>query len=198
MSDLKTALRQRRSYYAIAGGSPVGDRDIVELLEFAVLHSPSAFNSQSGRIVLLLGQEHRRLWEIVREALRRIVPAAAFAPTDAKITSFAAGHGTVLFYEDRAVVEALQAEFPLYSADFPVYSDNATGMLQYVVWVLLRDAGLGASLQHYGNLIEAEVAAAWGLNRTWRLTAQMPFGIPESEPAAKEQQPLAARIRVFS
>ena len=46
-----------------------------------VRHVPSAFNSQTTRVVLLLGESHKKLWQIVKDALKKIVPAEAFAKT---------------------------------------------------------------------------------------------------------------------
>lgn len=196
-SDFRTALAKRRSYYSINEKSPVSDAAIEEILGYALVHTPSAFNSQSARAVLLLGENHAKLWNIVRETLRKMVPADKFKSTDDKITSFAAGHGTVLFYEDWETIEKLQKDFPLYSEAFPGFAANSSGMLQHVVWVMLRDAGLGASLQHYGNLIEAEVAKTWGLSPKWRLIAQMPFGTPNAEPGPKDSLPVSERLKVF-
>lgn len=197
-SDFKTAMLHRRSYYDISDKASISEAQIREILEYAALHTPSAFNSQSARLVLLLGEQHKKLWSIVKETLRKIVPADSFKSTDDKINAFAAGHGTVLFFEDQAVIEKLQADFPLYKDAFPGFSMNSTGMIQYVVWTMLRDAGMGATLQHYGNLIEAEVAKTWNLSAKWRLIAQMPFGVPNSEPETKDFLPLEQRVKVFS
>ena len=166
--------------------------------EGGVQNTPSAFNSQSARLVLLLGGEHKKLWEIIRETLRKIVPADKFKPTDDKINSFAAGRGTVLFYEDQATVKGLQEKFPLYKDAFPGYSANSAGMIQLVVWTMLKDAGLGASLQHYGNLIQDEVAKTWNLDQEWLLIAQMPFGKPSAEPGPRESLPVAQTVQVFA
>jgi len=197
-NDFRTAVKQRRSNYDLSNQSPVSDEAIREIVEFAVANTPSAFNSQSARAVLLLGSQHKKFWELVRETLRGMVPEAEFEPTSRKLDSFAAGHGTVLFYEDRAVIENLQKSYPKYAAAFPGFSENSAGMLQHVVWVMLRDAGLGASLQHYGNLVEERVAEEWGLDKKWYLVAQMPFGAPNSEPPVPERQPIESRVKVFS
>lgn len=125
--DFKEALLHRRSYYRIGADSPVSDERIREAIDFAVLHVPSAFNSQSTRIVLLLGESHKKLWEITKETLRKIVPAEAFPGTEAKIDgSFGAGHGTVLFFEDRAAVKRLQEAYPTYSERFPVWAQHTS------------------------------------------------------------------------
>ena len=71
------ALEHRRSYYSIGSDSPVLDEEVVHIIRTAVKNVPSAFNSQSTRIVLLLGDEHKKLWDIVKNTLKqRISPEA--------------------------------------------------------------------------------------------------------------------------
>lgn len=196
--NFRQALEHRRSYYSIGAASPAADDKIEEIVRFAVKHVPSAFNSQSTRIVLLFGKQHARLWQIVSEILRGIVPDEAFTATEAKIDgSFAAGHGTVLFFEDTSVIHDLQQQFPTYAPNFPVWSQHTSAMHQLAVWTMLEDAGLGASLQHYNPLIDRSVRTEWELPETWELIAQMPFGIPTGKPKEKTFQPLDRRIKVF-
>ena len=199
--DFKEALLHRRSYYRIGADSPVSDERIREAIDFAVLDVPSAFNSQSTRIVLLLGESHKKLWEITKETLRKIVPAEAFPGTEAKIDgSFGAGHGTVLFFEDRATVKRLQEAYPTYSERFPVWAQHISAMHQLAVWTMLEDMGLGASLQHYNPLIDEAVRSAWSLDPEWELVAQMPFGAPSGR-TGPERVPAAggksARVRLI-
>ncbi len=127
------AVKNRRTYYSISKKSPVADERIHEIVEQAVKHCPSAFNSQSGRAVLLFGAESDAFWGLVKESLRKIVPAEKFAPTEEKINGFAAGYGTVLFFEDERPVKGLQESFPTYAEHFPVWSHHASGMLQFIV-----------------------------------------------------------------
>ena len=196
--NLKEALKHRRSYYALQNECPVSDREIEEILNWALEYTPSAFNSQSSRLVLLLGEQHRELWNIVLNTLRKLVDPAAFGATERKInTSFASGYGTVLFFEDEAIVKGLQEAYPLYRDKFPSWSEHTSGMHQLTVWTMLEDAGLGASLQHYNPLIDEEVLAKWKLPEQWRLVAQMPFGLPAGEPGHKDVKPLRERIRIF-
>ena len=118
--SFKEAIQHRRTHYGIGNNSPISDNEIHEIIKTAVTHVPSAFNSQSTRIVLLLGESHKKLWEIVKDTLRKIVPAEAYKATEVKIdNSFEAGYGTVLFFEDTAVVEGLQKQFPSYQENFP-------------------------------------------------------------------------------
>ncbi|WP_353186123.1 nitroreductase family protein [Bosea sp. (in: a-proteobacteria)] len=178
-------LKKRRTQYALGKNLPISETQVDALIREAIRLSPSSFNSQSSRAVILFGNESDRFWNIAREALRAIVPAADFAGTSKKIDSFAAGAGTVLFYEDEEPVKALQANFPLYAHNFPIWSEHSTGMAQLAVWTALADAGIGASLQHYHPLVDAETAKTWNIPASWQLKAQMPFGSNETGFAEK-------------
>lgn len=192
------ALEHRRTYYSIGSDSPVLDEEVVHIIRTAVKNVPSAFNSQTTRIVLLLGDEHKKLWDIVKETLKKRISPEAFVNTEAKIDGcFACGHGTVLYFEDTAVVKGLQDAFPAYSANFPTWSQHTSGMHQLAIWTMLEDAGLGASLQHYNPLIDEEVRRTWNLPESWMLIAEMPFGTPTGEPGEKEFQDLSERIKIF-
>lgn len=194
----KEALRHRRSHYALAAESLVTDEQIEQIVRFALKHTPSAYNSQTARLVLLLDRHHRKLWQIVKQTLKAVVPEADFPRTQAKIDrSFASGYGTVLFFEDTAAVLALQQQNPQYAGNFPTWSEQSSGMHQLVVWTLLEDAGFGASLQHYNPLIDKPVHDTWGLPAEWKLIAQMPFGLSVEEPATKTFAPLETRMRIF-
>lgn len=196
--NLKDALQHRRSYYELTPESPIDDAQIEEIVRFAVKHIPSAFNSQSARLVLLLHEHHGAFWEIVKQTLQAVISPEAFVATKQKIdTSFASGYGTVLFYEDTTVVRNLQDRFPRYADNFPTWSEHTSAMHQLAVWTMLEDAGFGASLQHYNPLIDRDVRERWGLPGSWRLIAQMPFGLPARKPQEKSFEPLEERIRIF-
>lgn len=197
-NNFNQTIVNRRSVYAIGKNVKHSPEEIRELVEHAVKYIPASFNSQSARAVVLMGSEHERLWDIVRETLRKIVPAESFASTDEKINSFQAGVGTVLFYEEQKIVKGLQEQFALYSDNFPIWSLESNGMLQYVVWTLFSEAGIGASLQHYNPLIDDEVRKVWNLPDSWKLIAQMPFGSIEAEPGAKEFAPIEDRVKFFN
>ena len=192
-----TAVADRRSYYGISKENVVSDDRIKEIIEHAVKHTPSAFNSQSARIVLLLGDHHDKLWDITKENLRKIVPADQFSSTEDKINSFKSGYGTVLFFEDNSVIESLQQQFALYKDNFPIWSQQSNGMHQFVIWTSLEIDGFGVSLQHYNEIIESDVKKEWSIPENWKLIGQMPFGKPTAEPKEKEFQPLENRIKVF-
>ncbi|MGF7060710.1 nitroreductase family protein [Brassicibacter mesophilus] len=197
IKDFNTAIKERRTIYGISKETTVSDERIQEVINEAVIHTPSAFNSQSARIVVLFGENHDKLWDITKEALKKIVPEDKFAPTEEKINSFRSGYGTVLFFEDISVIESLQQQFATYKDNFPIWSQQSSGMLQYVIWTSLEIEGLGASLQHYNELIEDEIKKQWNIPNNWKLIAQMPFGKPSAPAGDKEFRPLEERIKIF-
>ncbi|WP_203362884.1 nitroreductase family protein [Bacillus sp. REN10] len=197
MTNFYSAVEARRSIYAISKEQTVSDERIQEVIEFAVKHAPTAFNSQSGRVVVLLGEQHDQLWDLTRDTLREIVPADQFGPTEEKMAMFKAGYGSVLFFEDEAVVKGLQESFPTYADNFPLWSMQSSGMLQYIVWTALEQEGFGATLQHYNPLIDEQVRTKWNVPANWKLIAQMPFGKPAAPAGDKEFQPINERVKLF-
>ena len=196
-NSLIESIQKRRTQYALGNSLPISEQETTALIQAAIRLAPSSFNSQSSRAVILYGEESRALWNIAEAELRKIVPAEAFAATKAKLDSFAAGAGTILFYEDQDVVKSLQEKFALYADNFPVWSEQASGMAQFAVWTALANADVGASLQHYNPLIDAEVAARWNIPASWKLRAQMPFGSNEKPFGEKAFMDDTVRFKVF-
>lgn len=197
MHSFLETMTARRSIYGLGGGSPLADDRIIELVKEAVKHTPSAFHMQSARAVLLFGEQHRRFWGIAVKAVRSVAPESGFASAKLMLDAFAAAHGTVLFYEDTAVVDAFANSHPLYRDNFPVWAQQANGMLQFAVWNLLESEGLGASLQHYNPLVDDETARTWDIPSSWKLIAQMPFGEPIARPDAKTFLDVEERVRIL-
>ena len=191
------AVEYRRSIYGIGKDASISSDEAEHIVQRILKAAPSAFNSQSARVVLLWGAQSDRLWDLVKETLRGIIPAERFADTAAKLAGFSAGLGTILFFEEQGVVEGLQKQFPTYWEQFPVWSLQSSGMLQFAVWTALEDSGYGASLQHYNPLIDEEVKKLWKLPEGWKLLSQMPFGVPTVSAEEKEVVPLEFRLKVF-
>ncbi|MGW7160141.1 nitroreductase family protein [Paenibacillus sp. LK1] len=191
------ALKNRRSYYGISKESTISDAKIQEIVEEAVKYTPTSFNSQTSRAVVLLGEQHDKLWNHTEEILREVVGnEEAFKSTAEKMAGFRSGYGTVLFFEDNNVIAQLQQNFAAYADNFPIWANQSNGMLQLVIWTALEQEGLGASLQHYNPLIDEKVKQEWNIPENWRLIAQMPFGKPTATPGEKEFQPIEERVKV--
>ena len=200
MSFLES-LANRRSIYAL--GDAVDVEKATATITEAVKLSPSAFNSQTSRVLILAGAEHKKLWqEIIATDLkaemdRQGVPESAWEGTKAKLDSFAAAGLTALFFEDTDVVKGLQEQFPLYAENFPVWSEQSTGIASVNAWVALSELGLGANLQHYNPVINATVAKTYDLPASWNLRGQLVVDSPEQEVGPKEFMADEDRFKVF-
>lgn len=191
------AIEKRRTQYALGKNITQEQEEITALVEQAVKLSPSAFNSQSSCVVILFNQQSEKFWHIVMNELRAIVPADKFAPTEAKINGFAAGIGTILFYEDQQTIAGLQQQYPSYAEQFPIWSEQGSGIAQFAVWTALANAGIGASLQHYNPLPDAAAAKEWQIPDSWKLRAMMPFGSNEAPFPEKTFIDDTERFKVF-
>ncbi|MEI5989813.1 nitroreductase family protein [Enterococcus crotali] len=198
MTEFIQALKKRRSIYALGDNLPQSQEEITALVKEIVRESPSSFNSQTQRVVFLFGDAHKKLWSITEEALKPLTPAEAFPNTQAKLQSFAAGYGTLLFFEDMDIVKNLQEQFELYADNFPVWSEQASGLTQANVWTALAQENIGANLQHYNPVIDEAVAKEWSIPSQWKLRAQLVFGSIEAPAGEKEYMEDSARFLEFN
>ncbi|KAL8188371.1 UNVERIFIED_CONTAM: hypothetical protein K2H54_000040 [Gekko kuhli] len=162
-------IKVRRTIYALGDQVSHTPEQLTTLIQDAIKHSPSSFNSQSSRAVILFGAQHHKLWDIVKAELKKIVPPEAYP----------------------------QTKFALYADNFPIWSEHATGIAQFAVWTTLAQEKIGASLQHYNPLIDQAVHKEWNLPASWLLRAQMPFGSIKQPAGDKTFMDDAARFRVF-
>ncbi|CAG9993815.1 hypothetical protein V2G26_020363 [Clonostachys chloroleuca] len=191
-------LQNRRTYYALSKNlGSVTPARVQELVNQTTLHTPSSFNAQSNRLVVLFGAEHDKLWDITSDSLKAIVPEDKWQPTADRLAGFKGAAGTVLFFEDEETVQGQQKAFALYADRFPGWAAQSLGMQQLALWAALENEGLGANLQHYNPIIDDKVAAQWSLPATWKLNAQLVFGGKEGEAGPKEFKPLEERVKVF-
>lgn len=198
LKNLQQLAEQRRSVYALSDNLPVSNDEVVDLVEHAILHTPSSFNSQSTRVVVLFGDEHKKLWQMTEDALRDIVgDDEKFVSTKAKIDGFTAGAGTILFFEDQNVVKQMQENAPLYADKFPIWASQANAMHQYVIWTALASLDIGANLQHYNPVIDEAVARTWSIDTDWQLNAQLVFGAVREPAGDKAFAPIDTRLKVF-
>ena len=197
LETLQQAFDARRTIYNLGNDLPVAPQAIVNMAERVLLHTPSAFNSQSSRLVVLFGEQHKKVWDIAEDKLRQEVGDGDFSSSKKKMDGFRAAAGTVLFYEDKKVIKSMQDKFALYADRFPTWAQQTSAMHQYALWTELRTLEVGASLQHYNPLIDADIAQTFSIADNWELVAQMPFGNILEPADKKTYQPLNERMKVF-
>lgn len=186
-STFNKLTAQRRSIYALGDQLTNSPEEIYDLIITAIKNSPTAFNSQTVRAVVLFGKSSDKVWDIVEVALKEVVKdPQAFAKTQQKITSFRAGFGTVLFLTETDTVHELEKQFPAYADNFADWAEQGIGGAQQAVWTALAEQQIGASLQHYNPLIDDAIHQAFNLPDSWQLRAEMPFGSIEAPAGNKD------------
>ncbi len=191
-------ITKRRTIYAIGKNVTQSPEFLTDLIQHAIKQSPSSFNSQSSRAVILFNGQHEKFWGFVADKLKSYAKdEVGAAKTAAKMASFAAGFGTILFFEDQNVVKGLQEQFPSYAENFPVWAEHSTAIAQFATWTALHTEGLGASLQHYNPIVDEQVHAEWDVPANWKLRAQLVFGSIEGEANGKDFIADEERFKVF-
>ncbi len=191
------SLTRRRSVYALGHTRVVTDFCLEDTLKDCLKNCPTPFNAQSARLVLLLNKKHLDFWNLVLQKVLEVTPLGKKSSAEQKINSFAAAYGTILYFEDTNILAQLQKDFPLYQKNMHDWTFEANGMLQYMVWQALAENEIGASLQHYNELIEEDVKKMLDLPDSWKILSQMPFGSIEKTPAEKTFLPLENRFKIF-
>ncbi len=186
-TELLGLMKQRRSIYNLGKQVSQSQDDITTLLKDVIKESPSAFNSQTTRVVFAFGDAHEKVWDIVLDELKKVAPAEAFEGSKQKVEQqFKAGFGTILWFTDMNKVKELEDGFPLYADNFYDWSEQHIGNSQFAAWTALAENNLGASVQHYNPLIDDSIAKAFDLPSNWRLRSEMPFGSIESKADDKD------------
>lgn len=184
-------LKKRRTIYQLNKNMPVSDEEVIQVINDVTELTPDAFNMKSARVIVAMNDNHDALWDVIYDAFEGKV-------SKEKIQTFKDGYGTVLYFIDDQVVENLQEQFALYADNFPVWAQQANGMLQYGIWNALADLNVGASLQHYNPVIDKAVKEMFNVPEHYRLIAQMPFGGIVQEAEAKEKEDITQRVKVFN
>ncbi|MBU3851456.1 MAG: nitroreductase family protein [Candidatus Paralactobacillus gallistercoris] len=181
------AAAKRRSIYALGNRLNVDDEQIIATVKEAVHQAPSAFNSQPIRVAILLNDAHQKFWNQTKDILHQVMThKEKFPQTAAKIDTFAAGHGTVLFFRDEETVQNAKEQFKSYADNFDDWTEEAVGIAVYSVWTALASLQIGASIQHYNPLVDEWVHQEFNIPKHFVLRGEMPFGSIESPAGAKE------------
>jgi predicted oxidoreductase (fatty acid repression mutant protein) len=71
LDSFQNAVETRRTIYSLEKEISISDKEVESIIEHAIKHVPSSFNSQSTRIVLLLNDKHDAFWDITKNELKK-------------------------------------------------------------------------------------------------------------------------------
>lgn len=192
-------IATRRTIYGLSKqGFPIKNAQVVKIVEDIVAVTPSSFNNQTNRAIIVFGTKHDKLWNsIVHNAVKSVTPADQFEGSAQKIAGFGNAYGTVLFFQDTDVIKDFEKKFALYAANFAPWAEQSSGSAQISTWSALALENVGANLQHYNELISAQVAKEFNVPANWKLSAQLVFGAKASGPLEKQTLPASKTVKVF-
>ncbi|WP_429970360.1 nitroreductase family protein [Fructilactobacillus sp. Tb1] len=198
-TQLLDLMKHRRTIYDLGKNVTIPQADLYEYIKAIVKYTPTAFNSQPVRVVVLFNEQHDQLWDLTGEILQDQVDADAFIRTKAKMSTFKKSFGSILFFTDMDVVKAYadNPKIATYQYDQYNWSEQAQGNAQFAVWTGLEENGLGVNIQHYNPLISAPVKAKYKLPSSWQLRAEMNFGSVEGTAKDKEFIEDEKRFKMF-
>lgn len=198
MSTFVELAEKRRSVYALGTDSKYTQKDIEARIREVVKQVPTAFNSQTTRIVVLFDEASTKFWDHIYDVQKNVLEGGMVDWMNGVVTGAKNGIGTVLFFEDRDAVK----EMPAQGAREEAYKQNNNANAQYGVWLALAEMNLGASLQHfnvgYEQGFDKATKAMFNLPASYEMIAQMPFGSIEQELSEKEHIDTDVQVKVFS
>jgi len=90
------ACKARRTCFQLSRCPNTQDQQILDIIHEVMLHTPSPFNSQSSRVLVLFGAENQYLWrDIAKPILKALAPEHVWPNTEKKLDEFANAHGSV-------------------------------------------------------------------------------------------------------
>ncbi|CAI7427268.1 CGH_1_collapsed_G0041390.mRNA.1.CDS.1 [Saccharomyces cerevisiae] len=109
------AITNRRTIYNLKPELPqgVGLDDVKRTVHVILKNTPTAFNSQVNRAVIIVGDTHKRIWDAVASAMP--TAEAKKRPESCRDEAY----GSVIFFTDEGPTEKLQRDFPALAAAFP-------------------------------------------------------------------------------
>lgn len=197
MSAFVDLVEKRRSIYALGTDSEYSKEEIANRVREVVKQVPSAFNSQTTRVVVLFDEANDKFWDHIYDVQKNVLEGEMWDMMSGVMTGAKKGIGTVLFFEDLEAVEAMPAQ----GARQEAYKQNNNANAQYAVWLALAEMNFGASLQHfnvgYEQGFDKATKELFNLPESYEMLAQMPFGSVEQELGEKDHIDTEVQVQVI-
>lgn len=197
MTQFTNLVEKRRSVYAIGNHTELSNKEIVDRIREVMKDVPTAFNSQTTRLVVVFGEDNVKLWDHIIDVQKDVLEGPSREMMLGVMEGAKGGVGTVLFFEDHDAV----ANMPTQGQRTESYKQNNDANAQYAIWLALAELDLGANLQHmnigFEQGFDKSVKEMFALPDSYEMVAQMPFGSIEANPDAKEYMDSNEQVRVF-
>lgn len=197
MSNFLDLLKKRRSIYGLGQNTDLSQDQIEKLIRDTVKQVPTAFNSQTPRVVVLFDEANKKFWDHIYDVQKDVLEGDTWDMMSGVMMNAKEAVGTVLFFEDLDAVEQL----PTQGDRTVAYKQNNNANAQYAVWLALAEVDLGASLQHfnvgYNEGFDKGTKELFNLPESYEMLAQMPFGSVEQEPGEKDHIDPNEQVKVF-
>ncbi|MGO3540676.1 MAG: nitroreductase family protein [Latilactobacillus curvatus] len=113
MTELFDLQQTRRTIYALGKNVSMSEAELSELIFNTIKETPTAFNAQGSRAIILFGKANETLWnDITATALKPLTPAENF-PTWSEQASGMAQYATWLALAEKNVGASLQHYNPV-------------------------------------------------------------------------------------
>ena len=197
MSAFLDLLEKRRSIYTIGTNSDYTKEEITDRIRDVMKQVPTAFNSQTTRVVVLFDEAKDKFWDHIYDVQKDVLEGDVWEMMSGTITGSKNGIGTVLFFEDIDAVKQMPAQ----GIRGEAYKQNNNANAQYAVWLALTEMDLGATLQHfnvgYEQGFDRGTKEMFDLPDSYEMLAQMPFGSIEQEAGEKDHIDPDEQVKVF-
>lgn len=197
MTQFTDLVKIRRTQYSIGNNTDLKNKDIADRILEVAKDVPTAFNSQTSRLVVLFGEENVKLWDHILDVQKDVLEGGAWDMMSGVMEGAKGGVGTVLFFEDHDALEKM----PATGERKATYKHHNNANVQYAIWLALTELGLGGSLQHmnigYEQGFDKSIKEMFDLPDSFELVAQIPFGSIEGANSDKEYIDDNVRVRVI-
>lgn len=197
MTQFTDLVKQRRTAYAIGKNTELSNKEIADRIREVTQDIPTAFNSQTTRLVVVFGEDNIKLWDHILDVQKDVLEGDMWEMMSGVMQGAKAGIGTVLFFEDRDAVAGALGE----NERANVYKHHHSANTQYGIWLALTELGLGGSLQHmnigFEQGFDKSVKEMFNLPASYELIAQMPFGSIEAPANDKDYIDSSEQVRVI-
>lgn len=164
-------FKNRRTIYDLKPELPAGIsiEDVQVTVQSVIAETPTAFNSQCNRALILIGESHKQLWNDVINSMTD--NSGKKRPTSARDEAY----GTVVFFTDEKVTKQLQTDFSAFADAFPGCATQSSGGAQITAWAAVESLGLGGHLQHYNAVVKESLGGK--IPTDWNVMSQLCFGV---------------------